>query len=181
MKTYNLKHLEIPETWDNVESFCDWYMENNLPITFSNESEVFLSDDATAVCLFRHGQFQVELYLVYPEPKVPIHEHPNVEVIKVRLYEKTAIASNPLTNGESHGAGFRVEGESLGFPLIAVQHWISGEKPHTVAAQWRGRTVGPMQENLIRRFHPDALVIDGYADITKTMGYLKELKNVENS
>jgi hypothetical protein len=38
-----------------------------------------------------------------------------------------------------------------------------------------------MQENLIRRFHPDALVIDGYADITKTMGYLKELKNVENS
>jgi hypothetical protein len=34
---------------------------------------------------------------------------------------------------------------------------------------WKGKTVGPMQENLIRRFHPDAYVIDGYADITRKM------------
>lgn len=181
MKTYNIKQLDIPDTWENVESFCDWYMANNMPINFQNRTEIFLSDDATAVCLFRHGQFQVELYLIYPGPKVPIHEHPNVEVIKIRLDQKIAIASKVLANGESHGAGFKIEGEEIGFPLLAVQHWVGEEKPHTVAAQWRGRTVGPMQENLIRRFHPDALVIDGYADITKKMSYLKELKDVANS
>jgi hypothetical protein len=179
MKTYNFGVLNTPDTWENVGAFCDWYMENNMPIRFPSNPEVFLSDDATAVCLFRHGQFQVELYLIHPQPKVPIHEHPNVDVIKLTVKGNEAIASGILTNGESHGSGFRSEGEEIGFPLFAIQHWKE-EIPTTVSAQWRGRTVGPMQENLIRRFHPNSLVIDGYADITKKMSYLKELANVAN-
>lgn len=180
MKLYKLKQLDIPESWENVGAFCDWYMENNMPVNIPTRPEVFLSDDATAVCLFRHGQFQVELYLIHPEPKVPLHEHPDVEVIKLRVTQDTAMASKILVNGQSHGAGMRLEGEEIGFPLFAVQHWKKGT-PTTVAAQWKGKTVGKLQENLIRRFHPDALVIDGYADITKTMDYLEELKNAKNT
>jgi hypothetical protein len=29
---------------------------------------------------------------------------------------------------------------------------------------WKGKTAGPMQEKLIKRFNPDAYVVDGYAD-----------------
>lgn len=180
MKTYKLKPLSIPESWNDVGHFCDWYMENNMPINFPSKPEVFLSDDATAICLFRHGQFQVELYLIHPEPKVPIHEHPNVEVIKVRVDGDKAEASNILVNRQSHGVGFRLEGEDIGFPLLAVQHWKTEHAPTTVAAQWKGKTAGPKQEALIKRFHPDALVIRGYADVTNTMEYLKEVKNVAN-
>jgi hypothetical protein len=32
---------------------------------------------------------------------------------------------------------------------------------------WKGPTVGPLQEALIKRFNPDAYVVDGYADITR--------------
>lgn len=181
MRIYKLPELNIPDSWDNVDSFLDWYMDNRLPIRFGENQEVFLSDDATAVCLFRHGQFQVELYSIHPSPLVQMHEHPGVEVIKVRFNNvEEGVGFPTLRKGQSHGSGFRLEGEGLGFPLLAVQHWVNGEKPTTVAAQWKGKTVGPLHEDLIRRFHPNALVIDGYADITKTMDYLKEVKNVAN-
>jgi hypothetical protein len=185
MKTYKIPKLDIPTTWDDVSAFCDWYIENGLPLSFPKDAEVFLSDDATSVCLFKHGQFQVELYLIHPKPLVQFHEHPGVDVIKLRLIENSdntylAEASDVLRKGQAHGAGVRFEKEGNGFPLIAIQHW-KYEKPTTVAAAWKGKTVGPVQEELIRRFHPNALVIDGYADVTKTMDYLKEIKNVENS
>jgi hypothetical protein len=71
-------NLSVPETWEDVQSFSDWWMDNNMPIQFPLFPEVFLSDDATAICLFRNGQFQVELYLIHPQPIVPLHEHPGV-------------------------------------------------------------------------------------------------------
>jgi hypothetical protein len=175
MRLYKLPELDIPDSWNSVDSFLDWYMDHDMPIRFGENQEIFMSDDATAVCLFRHGQFQVELYSIHPCPSVQIHEHPGVEVIKVRFNADTAFGSETLRKGQSHGAGFRLEGEKVGFPLLAVQHWVNGEKPTTVAAQWKGRTVGPLHEKLIRRFHPNALVIDGYADITKEMSYVQSI------
>lgn len=163
------KDLVVPETWENVKEFADWWMAAGMPIVFNRMPEIFLSDDATAVCLFRKGRFQVEMYLIHPTPRVPEHEHPGVEVIKMRLGNKEIPMMTPvLHNGESHGAGIRLEAEDRGFPLIAFQHWLTRD-PITVAAMWKGPTVGPKQEALIRRFNPDAYVVDGYADITRKM------------
>jgi len=160
------RNLEIPETWDNVEEFGKWWISSGMPMMFPADAEVFLSDDATAVCLFRKGRFQVELYLIHPNPKVPKHQHPGVEVIKVRLNSKKYPAlSETLHEGESHGAGIRKESEERGYPLLAIQHWLERD-PVTVAAMWKGETVGPKQEELIKRFNPGSFVIEGFADIT---------------
>lgn len=161
-------NLVIPETWASVEEFADWWLRSGMPIKFQENSEVFLSDDATAIALFRKGRFQVELYLIHPHPKVPVHEHPDVEVIKIRLDgKKYPYLSNTLRNGESHGAGLVLEAEDKGYPLLAIQHWLTRE-PSTIASMWKGNTVGPMQDALIRRFNPNAFIKDGYADITRT-------------
>jgi hypothetical protein len=184
MKRYKLNFIANSK-WKSVEEFCNWYMDNGMPIRPPNNTEVFLSDDATATCLFRSGQYQVESYLIYPEPLVQIHEHPGVEVIKVRMFENGdggfALASDVLRKGEGHGAGFRLDGEEKGFILLAVQKWDDELIPTTVAARWKGKTVGPIHESLIKRLYPEALVLPGYADVTKTMSYLKELKHVANS
>jgi hypothetical protein len=157
------RNLVIPDTWKNVEEFGNWWIQNGMPLMFPEDAEVFLSDDATAVCLFRKGRFQVELYLIHPNPIVPVHEHPGVEVIKVRLGAKTyPFLSETLKDGKSHGSGIRNESEEKGYPLLAIQHWIARE-PTTVASMWRGNTVGPKQEALIKRFTPDAVVKDGWA------------------
>ena len=131
------------------------------------DAEIFLSDDATAVSIFRQGRFQVELYLIHPVPTVPNHEHPGVDVIKIQMGEGSmGIELSPtLTDGESHGAGFTLDAQT-GFPLIAVQHWKTRD-PVTIAAMWKGPTVGPLHEALITRFNPDAYVTAGYADITR--------------
>jgi hypothetical protein len=160
-------NLVIPETWPNVDEFADWWLRSGMPIMFQEKAEVFLSDDATAIALFRKDRFQVELYLIHPHPTVPVHEHPDVEVIKIRLDgRKYPYLSNTLHNGEAHGAGMRLEAEERGYPLLAIQHWLTRE-PSTIASMWKGETVGPLQESLIKRFNPDAFVKSGYADITK--------------
>jgi len=161
-------NLIIPDTWKDVEEFGNWWIRSGMPIIFHENAEVFMSDDATATALFRKGRFQVELYLIHPNPTVPVHEHPDVEVIKVRLDgKKYPYLSDTLHNGEEHGAGQRLEAEQRGYPLLAIQHWLTRE-PTTIASMWKGQTVGPMQEALIKRFNPDAFIELGYADITST-------------
>lgn len=176
--------LEIPETWDSVYSFGQWWCDNGMPILLPVDYEVYLSDDATSVCLFRKGRFQVELYLIHPGPNLPVHEHPGVEVIKMRLNTYTDTldlqveerGSTTLLRGQSHGSGinFKDRGDNnsvteQGFPLLAFQKWDEDLEITTVASRWKGKTVGPKQENLIRRFKPEAYVVDGYADVTRRL------------
>ncbi|GAA4401244.1 hypothetical protein [Quisquiliibacterium transsilvanicum] len=176
-----LEQGAVPDTWPDVTAFAEWYLSAGMPMMIPSDYEIFLSDDASAMCLFRKGQFQVELYMVYPGPLVPIHEHPDVEVIKYysgtfdhieggRFVRQRKAEGRPvLKKGEAHGAGFQLQGEKGGFALFAFQHWAPDLKPCTVAARWKGKTVGPKQEALIRRFYPDAYVVEGYADVTRRM------------
>lgn len=174
-----LEGVEVP-AWESVNEFCEWWVAVGCPIAPPSET-VHLSDDATSIALFRSGQFQVELYLIHPNPNLPIHGHPDVEVIKMRLdcfdtsdgvVKKTTLnpASEALLQGRSHGAGVNFKegktAENSGFGLLAFQKWKEGLTPTTVAARWKGRTVGPKQEALIRKLTPEALVESGYADTT---------------
>jgi hypothetical protein len=179
--TFSFPKINIPESWDTVEEFCDWYITNGMPMKFPENVEIFSTDDATSVCLFRKGQFQVELYLILPKPNLPKHEHPNVEAIEVRLDNTDRIEGEVLRKGQSHGPGIRVMAEERGFPLISVQKWLNGIKPTTISTCWKGKTVGPKHDELIKRFCPETLVLDGYADVTKPNNYLKVLKNGTNS
>jgi hypothetical protein len=159
----------IPDTWTSTEDFAKWYVDNNTPFLPPVGTEVFMSDDATAFCMFRKGQFQVELYLVHPQPFVPEHEHPMVEVVEVAVTDTTVNLVPVLKNGQAHGTGIREKANVAGYPLISIQRWHPKLVPTTIAAQWKGKTAGVMHESLIRRFHPDAYIIDGYADVTRKM------------
>lgn len=159
----------IPETWSSTEAFAAWYVENGMPVMPPLGVETFLSDDATAFCMFRKGQFQVELYLIHPEPMVQTHEHPGVELVETPIIDGKIFSKEVLKNGQSHGSGIRETANNLGYPLLAIQRWHPKLTPTTAAAQWKGKTAGPMHEALIRRFHPEAYIVDGYADVTRKM------------
>ena len=173
-----LENVEIPE-WKTVYEFAKWWCDNGLPFAPPSDT-VNLSDDATSFTLFRSGQFQVELYLIHPEPNLPVHGHPDVEVIKLRvdnfnINKGKAIKttdhkiSNTLYQNETHGAGknFKeIGGLDSGFGLLAFQKWKEGLTPTTVASRWKGKTVGPKQEALILKYTPTAHVQNGYADTT---------------
>lgn len=163
----------IPDTWGDTESFAEWYVKNNTPFMPPPGVEIFRTDDATSFCMFRKGQFQVELYLIHPQPNVPIHEHPGVEVVEVAITDTVVNIIPVLKNGQSHGSGVREKANVAGYPLISIQRWHPKLTPTTVASRWKGATVGPMQEDLIKRFYPDAYVTNGYADVTRTKNELE--------
>jgi hypothetical protein len=139
--------------------------------------QTFRTDDAVAVCTFRRGRYQAELYIVDDPVNVPEHEHPFVEVIQY-FFDRDAgfgglalpFQLGPkLSHGMSHGA-FAVERSFSGQGMfLTLEKWPQGVTPSTVSAVWKGGTVGPLHDELIRRFFPDAYIKDGYADITRSI------------
>ena len=163
---------KIPKFKDVVD-FTKWYLDNDMPYLPPEKQEVFSTDDASSVCVFRHRRFQLEIYLIKPEPLIPMHEHPGVNSIEIPANRWNTLTIEDLMNarlgpGMSHGLGIKERAKNSGFLLYSSQHWVDEKLPmNTIGAVWKGHTVGPLHENLIRRFYPDALVYPGYADITQ--------------
>lgn len=171
--------VQASDTWGSLEEFAKWYISAGFPMLPPVGFQTFRTDDAVAVCTFRRAPYQVELYVINDPCAVPPHEHPYVEVIQYAFNkgETSAPFATPyqlgpkLTLGHSHGAvgadGRDNDGNGL---LYTFEKWPDGVTPSTVSAVWKGRVVGPRHEGLIRRFFPDAYIVDGFADITRTMG-----------
>lgn len=168
----SISPADVP-SFATVAEFADWYVSAGSPTLFPEKSkhEVFVTDDATASCLFRHGRFQVEMYLIHPNPVIPVHEHPGVQNIEIGQQEWDSLCRADLERhvqgpGQSHGIGFRTRASHKGFVLFSAQMWDEGLEVTTIGARWKGHTAGPKHEALIRRFNPGCLVYPGYADVT---------------
>lgn len=161
------RSLTVPD-FSCLEEFVDWYVKNRMPLLPPENAEVFLSDDATATCLFRHKQYQVELYMIHPNPIIPIHEHPGVDNLEIPqgAWSDEIDYFQVQRSGNVHGIGFKERGKNSGFALYSAQKWDDGLELSTIGARWKGHTAGPMHEALIRRFSPNCLIYPGYADVT---------------
>lgn len=162
---------EVPDFNDLVD-FTDWYLRSGAPLLIPLSAETFLSDDATATCLFRKGRFQFELYLIHSNPLIPEHEHPGVANIEIPQSEfsmmaKESLAARVQTAGQEHGLGIKRRAGGAGFALFSAQQWDTGITMSTIGARWKGHTAGPKHEALIRRFTPDCYIQNGYADVTR--------------
>lgn len=175
------KNIEIPDDWDTLEDFVDWYCNQRMPMMIPWNAKVIRSDDAVAICLFRKGRYQVEFYIEYPNMHIYKHAHPRMEVITMTLggggnwspidhpnvntSEIWGSLTVKLANGNYHGGDVNAE-TGNGFAILAFQKWDNAEEMTSAAVQWKGAIQGEYQANLIRSHYPDALITEGYADIT---------------
>lgn len=181
-------NTECPETWSTLEDFISWYVSIGMPLAIPGDARVYKTDDSLAISLFRKGQYQAELYLIDETSSVRSHGHPNLEVIQLILLDRSGIRVSSqgtvsdglgrfwgitqpkLLSGQVHGVGNEPQvNDGRGYCMIAFEKWPLGATPSTAAAVWKGETVGPIHEKLIRSFFPDAYIKDGYADISRTM------------
>jgi hypothetical protein len=169
-----MKHIDRSQIPDfaGVVDFAEWYVNAGMPTLFPAQHEVFVTDDATACCLFRHGRFQFEMYMIHPNPVVPKHEHPGVANVEIsgaewKFLGTELLAARVQQNGVMHGDGFKDRAAHHGFVLMSAQMWDEGIEMSTIGARWKGHTAGPKHEALIRRFNPGCLVYPGYADVTQ--------------
>ena len=172
-------NLEIPDDWDTLEEFVDWFINSKYPIIVPWDAQVRRTDDATTMCLFKKGQYQVEIYLIYPGYMIQPHEHPGVEVITMNMgggkrgavndlggSSIAGMLSSKLLDSQVHGG----ESETLfsnGYGLLSFEKWSKDIKMTSAAIHWKGPTAGPEHDKLIASYYPEAIVRPGYADITR--------------
>lgn len=162
-------YLKVPDTWDSVEAFADWYMEEKMPIRIPEDSYVYTNENATAVVLFRHKNFQVELYLGFPESEVDEHYHPGMEVIAMQIGKMNqevvwGMYTDTLKQGQSHSFDFQGK---KGSAFLTFEKWSDESRMTSASANWIGKTAGPKHDALIKKHYPDSLVKDGYAAVTE--------------
>jgi len=161
------KYLDIPDTWDTLESFANWYMASKMPMRIPVDSFVFTNEDATAVTLFRHKNYQVELYLGYPNVTVHEHFHPGMEVITTQIgrmnFAMWGLFTEKLVEGQSHSLDMS---SPMGSAILTFECWKPGKRLTSAMVNWKGKTSGPKHEALIKLWYPDAILEDGYADVT---------------
>lgn len=164
--------------WESVEKFAEWYAAFGFPFAGIAGFEVFVSDDAVAFPMFRHGQYQVELYILENATEVRQHSHPFVEVVQTTVNTQipelgfwsalTPPLIYPTEHGGANGLGFASGVATTKCVMLTFEKWDEHVPVSTLAAAWKGKTAGPLQEALIRRFFPSAYIENGYADVTRS-------------
>jgi len=173
------KNTVIPDDWNTLEEFVDWYFDSRMPILPPWNAEVIKSDDAVAICVFKKGHYQVEFYLEHPMLTILEHCHPGMEVIIVELgggglhgKNKEFEVSNSwgqvqkkLMAGEYHGGDTSMN-LGKGYCILAFQRWENCDEMHSAATQWKGELHGNIQAELIKKHKGDVFVEGKIADIT---------------
>jgi hypothetical protein len=166
----DLSVLNKEAPWDTVMEFALWYQRVGFPMIPSSDGPVVTTDDAVAFPVFRYKNFQAELYVFTPST-VPKHAHPYVDVVQTYFHPASGAWTEfvELIYPQAHGGDEIVLDTALQNSkqlLLTLQKWPDGQTPHTLSAVWKGPTMGPLQEGLVRQFNPDCLLYPGYADIT---------------
>lgn len=189
-----IKHIPIINSWETLHEFVDWYQKAGMPMLPPPDFELYKTDDAVAFPVFRAGRYQVEMYIVADPDAVPVHSHPGVDLHMQSAETKQATfiegsfivrqdSAPPIVNtawkpvepmlpsGQEHG-GVSQGDRSNRFPngscFLVYSRWPAKVRPHTVSAVWKGKTVGPLHVELIKRFFPAAFVDGLYVDITRS-------------
>ena len=160
---------------DLVETYCKWFLTHSSPLSWIPfEKPMWQIENVTSVLLHRKEQFQIQMFIAPPHTIIPEHTHPNVDSIEVyaggqvhfSYYGKILIPEEDCIEdcysefglAAKRGVTIRVKpddphggymGENGGI-FLSVQHWLNDVKPHCVAADYTGKTMGPHHLNSVK-------------------------------
>jgi hypothetical protein len=154
--------------WNDVYQFKDWWVENR-PIFPPFKNGTFITDLAYSLCLFRSGQFQVELYIIKPNSTSPEHAHPGVDSVFMYLggniefgkedgsYNDLSLDQVEQENGTHKlfgrtaeamdGAMHSVRTFDQCGAFLSFEHWKTKE-PDSVVLNWKGKPDGEKHQKL---------------------------------
>jgi len=153
---------------ENIPHFKDildfnlWYIGNGGFTWFPMPFETYDIDHVTATPIFRHGRFQVELYVIDKGQYVPRHAHPGVNslehgggFIPLDLITKDSI----LWQGMYHGHPSRPIAENCkGSILFSTQHWLGDIPVTTISARWKGEAFSAKHMELVKKLTPNVVI-----------------------
>ena len=144
----------------NLEDYAAWHRSANYPMVLAQSSR-YITDDAIAVPVHRYLNYQIELYVVH-NAKLPTHGHPDVQVIQTTLTPTGWSPFSPkLIFPDTHGAGIVQKDVTV---LLTYERWNPQIQITSLAVRWWGVSVGPIQESLVKKYYPTAVVSSGWID-----------------
>lgn len=150
---------------DELSHFLDWYRENPQRIYVPLENSVHFVEGVTGLTIYRHGEYQVQLFTTTPNTVIPSHVHPNVDSYEVALsgmefylndnecvlpmwFAQTKLGDSNISSAHyksvrvlpncPHGAKASDKGGSF----MSVQRWLNGVEPTSVGNDWHGDMMG---------------------------------------
>jgi len=161
--------------YNSVEQFRDWWLKAGRPIRPPFKNPIHTTDIAYALCLYRDGRYQVELYICKPNTETPPHKHPGIESVTMYLTGDLAFAKangefadlsmyqKPKENGTHMLLGKTAEinnGDQLhaarmgstGGAFLIFEHW-KDKDPVSVTTHWEGELVGDQHAKTIEASH----------------------------
>ena len=157
-----------------VEQFKDWWIKSGRPFRPPFKNCIHTTDIAYSLCLYREGQYQVELYVCKPNTESPMHSHPNVESISMYLtgdlsfsdiqgkFADLSAYQWPRQDGshmllgktadKNNGTPHALKTGSRGGSFLIFEHWLK-DNPSSVTTHWEGEYVGPMHAKTIEANH----------------------------
>ena len=145
---------------DALTTFLEWYLEAGLKIFTPMDDAVHFVENVVGTTIYRHEQFQVQLFTANPNTIIPEHVHPNVDSYEVALTGMEFTLQGkiilPMWASDTkcqdsnlsiaHYSTVRVLPESLhggrsgpkGGAFMSVQHWLNGVKPTSVGNDLNG-------------------------------------------
>tara|TARA_R100000742_G_C4201980_1_gene30818 strand:+ start:48 stop:572 length:525 start_codon:yes stop_codon:yes gene_type:complete len=147
---------------DELTTFLEWYLKSCLGIYVPHSNFIHFVEGVTGLTIYRHKQYQVQLFTTTPNTIIPSHTHPNVDSYEVALSgmefylnDKVVLprwyANVPAPNNDlsmSHYQVVRVlpdcphsaKAGKSGGSFMSVQHWLNGVKPTSVGNDWNGES-----------------------------------------
>jgi hypothetical protein len=159
--------------YNNVEQFKDWWLKAGRPLRPPFENAIHTTDIAYAVCLYREGRYQVELYIIKPNSETPMHAHPGISQMTMFLTGNMSFSreagvfrdlfeyNKPKENGSHHllgvtvetveGVAHAVKTHKEGGAFLVFEHWHDKD-PTSVAINWEGELVGDQHAQTIQSY-----------------------------
>jgi len=162
---------------DPLDRFVMDFLNARSPIGFVPLlNAVHKIEDVWSVTWLRHGQFQVQLFVIPPNYIIPEHTHPNVDSYECYIGGQARFShggkyvtpeetfTEPGQNGLSKLRGMLVRvrpndphggifGDG-GAVFFSIQHWLNGIEPHCVAADYSGKVMGPHHMSAVKAGDP---------------------------
>ena len=138
----------IIDIFDDLAEFARWWLHHRMLLPPPNAVTTY--QNMTGTCLYRHGQYQVQMFTSKPNSVSVSHVHPNVDsyelylcgdldfVIAGNIYKHQEVAANPIpVRIHPH---YWHEGTTgpLGGSFLSLQKWLNNMPPSCVGEDWVG-------------------------------------------
>lgn len=157
---------------DALYDFARWWLTecSATPMPPFKDGVHFLAE-FVGTTLFRHQEYQVQMWTCAPNSVIPEHSHPGVDNIQIYLWGQVYLTHNGqpvigeeqmgemdglsaaytssirILPGETHGARIG----PMGGAFLTIQRWLDGN-PKSVATAWSG---DPLNEEHVRELNHD--------------------------